>query len=67
VERPGQARKKTMHTFYEQHDEQGHAYYYNASTGQSQWECPEWVQYIDPHTQVDKLSNSEVGVIEMRR
>eukprot|EP00602_Paraphysomonas_sp_CaronLab_P013084 CAMPEP_0185040562 /NCGR_PEP_ID=MMETSP1103-20130426/38782_1 /TAXON_ID=36769 /ORGANISM="Paraphysomonas bandaiensis, Strain Caron Lab Isolate" /LENGTH=806 /DNA_ID=CAMNT_0027579923 /DNA_START=84 /DNA_END=2501 /DNA_ORIENTATION=+ len=33
--------------WYEQQDENGSVYYYNASTGESQWEAPEWVEETD--------------------
>jgi hypothetical protein len=35
--------------WYEQWDELNKAsYYYNAATGESQWESPEWVEETDP-------------------
>jgi hypothetical protein len=35
--------------WYEQWDELNRAsYYYNAATGESQWESPEWVEETDP-------------------
>ncbi|CAE7604309.1 unnamed protein product, partial [Symbiodinium microadriaticum] len=33
--------------WYEQHDDNGYAYFYNATTGESQWEAPEWVEEKD--------------------
>lgn len=33
--------------WYEQVDEGGYVFYYNASTGESRWEPPEWVEELD--------------------
>lgn len=37
--------------WYERYDDEGgYMYYWNARTGESSWECPEWVEEIDPTT-----------------
>ena len=43
----------SVDVWYEQHDkETGYTYYYNATTGVSQWEAPEWVEEIDDQSGV---------------
>jgi hypothetical protein len=41
--------QRGVDVWYEQWDELNRAsYYYNAATGESQWESPEWVEETDP-------------------
>jgi hypothetical protein len=38
--------------WYERYDDEGECvYYWNAASEESSWECPEWVEEIDPATQ----------------
>lgn len=36
-----------VETWYEQMDDHGNVYFYNNKTGESKWDCPEWVEETD--------------------
>jgi curved DNA-binding protein CbpA len=52
------AEKRGVDIWVQKYDETtGHFYYYNASTGQSEWEAPEWVEEKDPASGARLVSN----------